>query len=272
MMRKVAAVFVTLVVMAGGFQLFRGDAHGSEVERVPMRDAVTLATEVFLPEGEGPFPVTLLRSVYGRGFAAQQAKTFNDKGVALVVQDTRGRGESEGKDMVFLTDGWGDLQDGADTVAWIRAQAWCNGTVTTMGGSALGITQVLMAGATDGVAAQSMLVAASDFYGQLTYQGGVWRKYLCENWVAMQGSTHVLDLWKSHPHRSEFWEQFNATTRAPEITAPGHFRARDRRQFHLAPIPRGRGRTRQSIVGDGALAPRAHPRGGRSGAAGEFQF
>ena len=221
MIRKFAILFAALVMVAGAFVIVRQHAHGSEVERVPMRDGVALATEVHLPDGEGPFPVTLMRSVYGRGFAAQQAQSLNEKGVALVVQDTRGRGDSDGKDMVFLTDGWGELQDGADTVAWVRAQPWSNGTVTTMGGSALGITQVMMAGATQDVAAQSMLVAASDFYGQLSYQGGVWRKYLCENWIAMQGSTHVIELWKSHPNRSEFWEQFNATARAPEITAPG---------------------------------------------------
>jgi len=221
MLRKGFAIAAVLAVAAGAFLMLRGDAHGSEVERVPMRDGVELATEIFLPEGSGPFPVTLMRSVYGRAFAAQQAKPFNEKGVAIVVQDTRGRGGSDGTDMIFLTDGWGELQDGADTVSWIRAQAWCNGTVTTMGGSALGITQVLMAGATQDVAAQSMLVATSDFYGQLSYQGGVWRKYLCENWIKMQGSEHVIELWKSHPNRSEFWEQFNATARAPEITAPG---------------------------------------------------
>lgn len=220
MFRGIAAWSVMSVV-AIAFTALALDAHGGEVEPVPMRDGITLATEVLLPDGEGPFPVTLLRSVYGRGFAAEHAAPFNEKGVALVVQDTRGRGDSDGKDMVFLTDGWGELRDGADTVAWIRAQPWCNGTVTTMGGSALGITQVLMAGATQDVAAQSMLVAASDFYGQLSYQGGVWRKFLCENWVAMQGSEHVLELWKSHPSRGEFWAQFDAAARAPEITAPG---------------------------------------------------
>lgn len=221
MRRRGTIACIALVAAVGTLAALRQDAHGGELERVAMRDGMELATEVFLPEGEGPFPATLLRSVYGRGFASQHAKPFNEKGVALVVQDTRGRGDSGGKDMVFLTDGWGELQDGADTIAWIREQPWCNGTVTTMGGSALGITQVLMAGATQDVAAQSMLVAASDFYGQLSYQGGVWRKYLCENWLAMQGSTHVIDLWKEHPKRDAFWEQFNATARASEITAPG---------------------------------------------------
>lgn len=221
MKRRMLAGAAAAVLVATAVVLMRPAAHGSDFTPVPMQDGVHLATEVFLPPGDGPFPVTLLRSVYGRGFGADHAKRFNERGIAVVVQDTRGRGDSEGTDMVFLDDGWGDRQDGADTVAWIRAQPWSNGIVTTMGGSALGITQMLAAGATQDIAGQSIVVAASDFYGQLAYQGGVWRKFLCENWVTMQGSAHVLELWKSHPARDAFWEQFDTTARAPEVTAPG---------------------------------------------------
>ncbi len=185
---------------------------------VPMSDGVALATDVYLPEGEGPFPVVLARSFYGRG--AGLAEQFTTNGVAFVIQDTRGRGDSEGEDLVFHTDGWGERQDGADTVRWIREQPWCNGKVGTMGASALGIVQVLMAPATPELTCQAIWVADSSFYGGLSYQGGVWRKELCEIWAENVGSAYRLAEWKAHPTYDAFWEEYNAEAQAERITAP----------------------------------------------------
>ncbi len=96
----------------------------STVVMVPMRDGVRLATEIYLPDGGGPCPVVLARSVYGRGFGPQWGPAWLEKGIAFAVQDCRGRGDSEGTDMGFFADGWGEARDGADTVAWLRAQPW----------------------------------------------------------------------------------------------------------------------------------------------------
>ena len=125
---------IAIVLLAAVISL----AAAAEVHMVAMRDGVKLATEAFLPPGDGPFPIVLARSVYGRG-KGEFAGVFNESGMGFVVQDTRGRGDSEGKDMVFADDGWGTLQDGADTIAWLHAQPWCNGKIGTWGGSALGI-------------------------------------------------------------------------------------------------------------------------------------
>lgn len=192
----------------------------AETVMVPMRDGVKLATDVYVPSGQGPFPVLFTRTVYGRGAGAGIATDVNGRGMVFIAQDTRGRGESEGKDMVFADDGWGERQDGADTVDWILEQPWCNGKVGTWGGSALGITQVLMAGATQKIAAQSILVAASDFYGQLSYQGGVWRKALIERWTKGQKNDYIWEVWKTHPTYDDFWKLCNAEEKAPQVTAP----------------------------------------------------
>ncbi len=66
-------------------------------ETVPMRDGVKLFTTIHFPEGEGPFPVLLVRNLYrGRGsIAATQPVT--EQGIALVEQDVRGSGRSEGR-------------------------------------------------------------------------------------------------------------------------------------------------------------------------------
>jgi hypothetical protein len=162
-----------------------------------------------------------MRSVYGRKSGPDIAKALNDRRLALVVQDCRGRGGSEGKDMVFADDGWGERQDGADTVAWIVSQNWSNGKVGTSGGSALGIVQVMMAPATTEIDAQAIVVACSNFYGQLSYQGGVWRKELCEGWTKVQKTDeYIVPIWKSHPAYDAFWQMYNAEEKAADITVP----------------------------------------------------
>lgn len=197
-------------------------AESPQTSLIPMRDGTKLATDWYLPEsGAGPFPVMLIRTTYGKSGGKAFSKLFTDKGIAFVSQDTRGRGGSEGRDMIFFDDGWGTNQDGADTAAWIREQPWCNGKVGTFGMSALGITQLMMAPATPDLACQSIVVGASKFYGYLAYQGGVWRKQLCETWISGQKSPWIIDLWKSHPAEDDYWAAYDTEAQAGQITAPG---------------------------------------------------
>ncbi len=191
----------------------------AEFHMLPMTDGVKLATDVVLPEVDGPFPTVLVRSTYNRPL--DPAPLFNGQGIAYVVQHTRGRGDSEGIDLAFEDDGWGEHRDGAETVDWIRAQDWSNGKVGTFGASALGITQVRLAGASQNIAAQAIWVSASNFYGQLAYQGGVFRKSLSEYWLTGQKSAHVIDRWKAHPTYDDFWKGFDSDARAELVTAPG---------------------------------------------------
>lgn len=209
-----------LLIALVALPLWAADDHTVQTDvMIPMRDGVALSADVYLPKGEGPFPIVLARSVYGRGNLGF-AQPFLDLGAGFVVQDTRGRGGSGDVDRVFEDDGWGERQDGADTVAWVLAQPWCNGKLGTWGGSALGITQERLARATGGVTCQSIWVASSNFYGELSYMGGVWRKKMCETWLTGQGNAHVIDLWKTHPARDGYWKQFDNVDRVAEVTAP----------------------------------------------------
>ncbi|MDA0956101.1 MAG: CocE/NonD family hydrolase, partial [Proteobacteria bacterium] len=69
-------------------------------QMVPMRDAVKLATDVYLPKGPGPFPTLLVRDIYGNGSAPgrqRYASWATENGYALVFQNARGRYDSEGQ-------------------------------------------------------------------------------------------------------------------------------------------------------------------------------
>ena len=56
-------------------------------EMVPMRDGIKLFTTIHFPEGQGPFPVILVRNLYrGKGNVASQQEV-TERGIALVEQD-----------------------------------------------------------------------------------------------------------------------------------------------------------------------------------------
>ena len=160
-------------------------AKPTQTDMVPMRDGVRLATDVYLPDGKGPWPAILFRTPYGKATAQGQVWQANQRGYAFVSQDIRGRFGSEGVDYpVFGHDGWGEHQDGYDTVEWIATQKWCNGKVGTVGASANGITQNMMAPSRPPhLVCQYVAVAFSSMYHQAAYQGGAFRKSLVEGWI-----------------------------------------------------------------------------------------
>ena len=194
---------------------------------VPMRDGTKLATDVYLPpDGQPPYPVILMRTPYGRGGGAGEAQKHCRRGYALVSQDIRGRGESEGHHaIIFHNGGWGKRRDGHDTLLWIASQPWCNGKVATFGGSAVGVTQNMLApGAPDVLKGQVVIVAFSDMYSQAAYQGGVWRKSLLEGWLTLTGMADVnLKTFRDHPNYDEFWSGLNPEAQAHRVSAPGVF-------------------------------------------------
>ncbi|MCB9742618.1 MAG: CocE/NonD family hydrolase [Alphaproteobacteria bacterium] len=190
-------------------------------ERVEMRDGATLATDVWLPRGEGPFPVVVTRTPYGRWMGRFIRKDLNDDGYALVAQDTRGRGDSEGVDCVFLCEGDGALQDGFDTLSWIDQQSWSDGHVVSWGPSALGIAQYLTA-PTDPPGLVGMLpsVATGDFFDDAILPGGVYRESLIEGWLSAQGSLFFIDEVEGHLDDPAFWEPGDALSDVDRIDVP----------------------------------------------------
>ena len=111
--------------------------------RVPMRDGVTLSADIYRPDTTEPVPVILVRTPYDNGVAGHVAagKKWAQRGYAYVVQDVRGRGESDGEFYPLVT----EANDGVDTIAWITRQPWSNKRVGMMGGSYLGWVQVYAA-------------------------------------------------------------------------------------------------------------------------------
>ena len=108
---------------------------------VPMRDGVELATDVYLPEGPGPFPAVLVRLPYDKNgrycWMPSIARHVVARGYAFVPQDVRGRFRSGGDPVAFVN----EVPDGYDTIEWITNQPWSNGDVGMWGDSYYGFTQ-----------------------------------------------------------------------------------------------------------------------------------
>ncbi|MGQ9486571.1 MAG: CocE/NonD family hydrolase [Armatimonadota bacterium] len=221
-------VFTVVVCTAGVVVLVRAvlcrmqPPVKKQTVMVPMRDGVRLATDIYFPEGDGPFPVILLRSPYDRKLGEGIAQDAARRGYVMVIQNTRGRFGSEGENLPFETDGWGRLRDGEDTVEWIARQPWCNGKIGTWGGSALGITQYLLAGTgTKKVVAQHITVGAPSLYDGVVYWGGVFRKAMIEDWLRIsQFSPDALKIWTSHPTYDSYWRERDMTSRYRYANAP----------------------------------------------------
>lgn len=114
--------------------------------RVPMRDGITLGTDLYVPLAPGDgrtWPTLLIRTPYDRLLQDRggDCSFFTRHGYAVVVQDCRGRFGSEGRFRL----GRGEAEDGYDTVEWIAAQAWSNGRVGTLGTSYLAWVQSALA-------------------------------------------------------------------------------------------------------------------------------
>ncbi|MBI3733432.1 MAG: CocE/NonD family hydrolase [Chloroflexi bacterium] len=125
--------------------------YTSTVERgvmLPMRDGVRLATDVYRPalDGQavaGQFPVILERTPYDKGRAdlVANGQYFARRGYVCVIQDVRGRFNSEGEWYAFAK----EAPDGYDTVEWLARQPWSGGQIGTVGASYAGSDQSALA-------------------------------------------------------------------------------------------------------------------------------
>jgi len=88
---------------------------------------------MYFPQTGGPFPCVLGRTPYNKNNPGYRnlIDAWNRRGYAFLVQDVRGRGDSEGEFTPYVN----EPSDGFDTIEWIAAQEWSNGSLATQGGS-----------------------------------------------------------------------------------------------------------------------------------------
>jgi putative CocE/NonD family hydrolase len=111
--------------------------------RIPMRDGVHLSALLCRPDGDGSFPIVLTRSCYTKWNAtlAERCRFWTSAGYAFVVQDVRGRGDSDGAFYPLRH----ERDDGLDTLDWLMRLPWSDQRVVMVGGSYGGWTQLYLA-------------------------------------------------------------------------------------------------------------------------------
>ena len=150
---------------------------------IPMRDGVKLAADIYLPAtganmAEGQFPVILERTPYDKTAPRQvtNMKYYARRGYVGVIQDVRGRFESEGEWYAFAK----EAPDGFDTVQWLGVQPWSDGKVGTMGGSYAGSDQSALATMNPShLSTMIVAVGASNYYhGSMRQNGALEQRFM----------------------------------------------------------------------------------------------
>jgi putative CocE/NonD family hydrolase len=157
--------------------------------KVPMRDGVELTVDLFLPSGDGRFPVILLQTPYGRVHYGERARWFAKRGYAVANSDHRGRYDSGGEWDPFSPK---HKTDGHDLVEWLGAQPWSSGRVGTYGLSFMGWAQWWTAvTAPPSLKAIVPEVAPPDQFYNGPYQHGVFAGWAMDWGATNSGRTAV---------------------------------------------------------------------------------
>jgi putative CocE/NonD family hydrolase len=191
-----------------------------------MRDGVALWTERVGPAQGGRRPVVLVRTPYGIGwrtplpFLPLFARFLAGRGYHVVLQDTRGRYQSEGDFYPFVH----ERDDGLDTLDWVAEQPWCDGRVGMWGASYFGcgafsLLSSLRWATSNGArrgrwAPERRLPAAA----RARPMAGAVR--------AARREAAFFDDWVAHPERDDYWagidlHEARATSRVPALSIAG---------------------------------------------------
>ncbi|MEW5944769.1 MAG: CocE/NonD family hydrolase [bacterium] len=212
-----AGAAVALICLAAGAPR-RAGAYEQMTVMAPMRDGVRLSTNVFVPAGGKKYPALLMRTPYGKEIGNVMVTAALSKGFAWVVQDTRGRFESEGTSMSFLD----EAEDGYDTVEWAAAQPWCDGRVGTVGISAMGINQyVMLPKSPPHLRCAYVMAAAQSLYHDAAYHGGAFRRALVIGWtMGNKLPLMLLELLMDNPDYGPIWHKVNLSERYGSVRVP----------------------------------------------------
>ena len=179
---------------------------------IPMRDGAKLSAYLYFPPGDGPWPV-LYEQRYADLTAPQTRKSFARLaagGYVVAAENFRGTHLSEGVWVGYRALGWGELQDGYDTVEWLASQPWSTGKVGTFGSSQAGFAQNFLAvAAPPHLTCQYMIDTGLSLFQEGYRIGGITRPQRFKSMAAVcrnpKDNERLLQEWFSHPDYDDYW-------------------------------------------------------------------
>lgn len=151
-----------------------------------MRDGAVLRADLYRPDDTGRYPLLMQRTPYSKGQAALTNLTLDPiraarSGYAVLIQDVRGRGTSDGGPFDPYRH---DLADGHDTAAWAAQLPCSNGTVGAYGLSYMGGTAWSAAAtAPSSLRAISAFTAPQELWDNHFWRGGALHLGLLSHWA-----------------------------------------------------------------------------------------
>ena len=176
----VAVLFTGLVAAQAPAQAPDAPVSVQTNVRVKMRDGVSLVADIYRPKADGPLPVLLTRTPYNRKDPSTGI-SLASSGYVVIMQDTRGRFDSEGEFYPFRH----EANDGYDTIEWAASLPGTNGQVGMFGGSYVGATQMLAASSNPPhLTGIFPYVTAMEYYEGWTYEGGALMQWFTSSWTS----------------------------------------------------------------------------------------
>jgi predicted acyl esterase len=217
---------------------------------IPMPDGMRLAARMWLPVSDAPVPAIVEYIPYGKRWGTRvrdepMHRWFAGHGYAAIRIDVRGSGESEG----LLEDEYtpAEQQDGADAIAWLANQPWCDGNVGMLGKSWGGFAALQIAALQPPALKAVIAVCASDdrYWDDAHYMGGcllsenlIWGAVLF-NHAAMPPDPELVgpgwrkqwrdrldrlplyaERWLKHANRDDYWKQGSISADYSRIQCP----------------------------------------------------
>jgi putative CocE/NonD family hydrolase len=216
---------------------------------VPMHDGVNLSADLYLPRAAGPFPTVLMRTPYSNNTddMIRKGRALANRGYACVIQDTRGRWDSQGEYNPFFD----EAHDGYETQEWVGHQPWSNGKVGMSGASYVAAVQWLSAPLqSEFLTCIVPRVMCTDYFADLLFPGGAMQLNVAitwgmrtrgrtaqsidsHNWTELFRTLPLIDLaekvgddvsfwrdWVNHPTDDDYWQPLKLTNRFDEVTVP----------------------------------------------------
>ena len=212
--------------------------YGIKIERdvaIPVRDGVTLDSDIFRPDAPGKFPALLAvhayskaaQSVelmpigfsYARGF--METGDFNfyvRRGYALLIINITGTHKSGG---IFGNIDPQSIQDVYEAVEWTARQPWCDGNVGMTGVSHFSrVSKRVAALNPPHLRAIFSPYGWTDMYRDLYYHGGIFNHGFMSHWVSSNGPHfHTKNTLKEKWGEARYSQAIEAALADPEISA-----------------------------------------------------
>ena len=194
---------------------------------IPMRDGVRLSAYVYLPQGEGPWPVVFEQryaSLTGAGTRKNSADLARH-GYVVAMVNFRGSQLSEGQYVGYRALAWGTQKDGYDVCEWLAAQSWSTGKVGTFGSSQGGFAQNFLAVTQPPhLVCQYMVDTGLSLFQEGYRIGGVTRpqRFLdfganCRN---PADNLALLRQWDQHPDYDDYWRAEDCALHFDKMNVP----------------------------------------------------